>query len=330
MSARSGKLQLGFEEASLCLDLASIQPLREVPRSVRNSAKYRQIAASIEEIGLVEPPVVARDAADEDRYHLLDGHLRLAILRDRGDSEVVCLVATDDEAFTYNKHISRIATIQEHKMILNAIKKGVTEERLARALNVNIASIRNKRRLLSGICQEVADLLRDRHVPINTFTELRFLKPLRQIEVAQVMIAMNRFNAGYVRSLMAATPRDQLVEDRPGLERGANCGDAGRVRESRSRAAPCRAKLQHRSSRSGPGDWVHQLSARKRADRAPSCAKPRRDPVRVSQDRRAREGRLNAVPRRLWLLKLSFSPRSNLPGPDAPQGRHVDACRTSR
>lgn len=220
MSARSGKLQLGFEEASLCLGLASIQPLREVPRSVRNSAKYRQIAASIEEIGLVEPPVVARDAADEDRYHLLDGHLRLAILRDRGDSEVVCLVATDDEAFTYNKHISRIATIQEHKMILNAIKKGVTEERLARALNVNIASIRNKRRLLSGICQEVADLLRDRHVPINTFTELRFLKPLRQIEVAQVMIAMNRFNAGYVRSLVAATPRDQLVEDRKRRTRG--------------------------------------------------------------------------------------------------------------
>ena len=39
-------------------------------------------------------------------------------------------------------------------MILNAIKKGVSEERLARALNVNIASIRTKRNLLTGICPE--------------------------------------------------------------------------------------------------------------------------------------------------------------------------------
>lgn len=54
---------------------------------------------------------------------------------------MVYLVATEDEAFTYNK-VSRIAVIQEHKMILKAIEKGVPEERLAMALNVNVSSIR--------------------------------------------------------------------------------------------------------------------------------------------------------------------------------------------
>ncbi len=99
-------------------------PLRTISASVKKSVKYGQIAASIAEVGIIEPPVVARDATDPERYHLLDGHLRVEIVRERGDTELVCLVATDDEAFTYNKRVSRIATIQEHRMILNAVKKG--------------------------------------------------------------------------------------------------------------------------------------------------------------------------------------------------------------
>lgn len=143
----------------------------------------------------------------------MDGHIRIEILKERGETEVVCLIAKDDEAFTYNKRISRMATVQEHKMILTAIQKGVPEERLARALNVNISSIRNKRRLLDGICDEVVQLLQDRHVPLNTFTELKRLKPMRQIEVSDMMIAMNRFSMTYAKSLVASTPQHMLVKD---------------------------------------------------------------------------------------------------------------------
>lgn len=213
-------VKLGFEESSLRIPLGAIMPLREISATLRKSIKYNQIAASIAEVGIIEPPVVARDSRDRDRYHLLDGHLRIDIMHSRGETEVVCLVATDDEAFTYNKRVSRIATIQEHRMILNAIRKGVSEERLARALNVDIASIRKKRNLLVGICPEVADLLRDRHVPINVFTELRRLKPLRQIEATQAMIAMNRFSLGYARSLVASTPDEDLVNGKALRPRG--------------------------------------------------------------------------------------------------------------
>lgn len=200
--------------------LADIEPLREVTAAVRNSKKFAQIAASIREVGIIEPPVVVRLPGADDRYRLLDGHLRLDILRDRGDVDVVCIVATDDEAITYNKRISRIAIVQEHKMILKAIEKGVSEERLARALNVNIASIRNRRRLLDGICDEVAKLLEERMVPIMTFQELRKLRPMRQIEVAETMIAMNRFSWPYAQSLVAATPESQLVEGQRKAIRG--------------------------------------------------------------------------------------------------------------
>jgi ParB-like chromosome segregation protein Spo0J len=212
MSRGSPELKIAFETSSLRIPLSQIQPLREVSDRVRKSVKYNQIAASIKEVGIIEPPVVVRDRDDSELFHLLDGHLRVEISKEQGIKAVVCLVATDDEAFTYNKRVNRLAIIQEHKMIMTAIQKGVPEERLARALNVNISSIRSRRRLLEGICPEAADLLRDKHVPINSFHELRKLKPMRQIEAADLMVAMNRYTISYARSLVAATPDSQLVE----------------------------------------------------------------------------------------------------------------------
>lgn len=213
-------LSYAFENATLRIPISEIGPLREVRPEVRKSIKYGQIAASIKEVGIIEPPVVVRDPLTEGRFRLLDGHMRIDILIAQGVQEVVCLVATEDEAFTYNRRVSRIAIIQEHRMILQAVKRGVSEERLARALNVNIDSIRKKRNLLVGICPEAADLLRDRHVPLNAFTELRRLKPMRQIAAAEMMIAMNRYSLGYVKSIVAATPADQLVEGKQHTVRG--------------------------------------------------------------------------------------------------------------
>ena len=50
--------------------------------------------------------------------------MRLSVLVDAGASNARCLMADDDEAFTYNKRISRLATIQEHYMIVRAIERG--------------------------------------------------------------------------------------------------------------------------------------------------------------------------------------------------------------
>jgi hypothetical protein len=231
----SSKVHLAFEPVSLSIPLSEIMPLREVGTTVKRSMKYAQIAASIVEVGVIEPPVVVRDAVDRNRFHLLDGHLRVEILQDLGRENVVCLVATDDEAFTYNRRVSRIAIVQEHKMILNAIKKGVSEERLARALNVDINSIRTKKRLLDGICPEVVDLVKDRHVPINTFAELKRMKPMRQIEAVELMIAMNRFSVPYAKTLTAATPQHLLISGERKSVKGLSSDQIGVIeRESAS------------------------------------------------------------------------------------------------
>lgn len=211
----------GFEETRLRIPFAQIQPLKLITPAIKKTPKYLQIVSSIREVGLVEPPVVARDRSDPGKYLLLDGHMRIDVLRDMGHTDVTCLVSTDDEAFTYNKRVNRLAMIQEHRMIVKAVQRGVPEERIAKALNVDVQSIIRKRRLLDGICPEVAELLKDKHIAIATFAELRKLAPLRQIEAAELMVAMNKFTINYAKSLVAATPQDQLaVSDKPKQVKG--------------------------------------------------------------------------------------------------------------
>jgi ParB-like chromosome segregation protein Spo0J len=157
--AATSIVKVAFEDAKVRIAIVQIQPLKLVSAAIKKTPKYAQIAASIREVGLVEPPVVARDHSDPGKYLLLDGHSRIDVLKDMGQTDVICLVSTDDEAFTYNKRVNRLALIQEHRMILKAVERGVPEERIAKALNVDVRSIVQKRRLLEGICPEVADIL---------------------------------------------------------------------------------------------------------------------------------------------------------------------------
>src|ERR1700690_4284950 len=169
-----------FSSDCVVVSIASILPVKAMEKTVKSSHKYRQIAASIREIGLVEPPVVIRDARDTNLYLLLDGHLRIEALRDLGQLEVECLVSSDDEAFTYNKRTSRLSPVQEQRMIAKAIERNVSKEKIARALNINVRSLSRKVQLLDGICSEAIGLLKDKFCPMAVFDVLRKMSPLGQ------------------------------------------------------------------------------------------------------------------------------------------------------
>lgn len=206
------KVQLGFENDCVTIPVADILPVRVLSKSIKSSRKYTQITASIREIGLVEPPVVARNGDASGSWLLLDGHVRIEALKDLGQEQVECLVSTDDEAFTYNKRISRIAPIQEHRMILKAIERGVSEEKIAAALDLNPRSIQRKVKLLDGICPEAVAILKDKACTAAVFTTLRKMIPLRQIEAAELMVNANNYSVAYISAILAGTPQAQLVE----------------------------------------------------------------------------------------------------------------------
>src|SRR5688572_1232400 len=96
-------VRIAFERRIAVLPLATLLPLKTIPPGLKQTARYKRIAKSIAEIGIIEPLVVARSKDHAGRYLLLDGHVRHAVLADSGAPNVRCLMSDDDEAFTYNK-----------------------------------------------------------------------------------------------------------------------------------------------------------------------------------------------------------------------------------
>lgn len=205
-------VKVGFERTITTLPVSALLPLKTVPDAIRQSVKFKQIAKSVAEVGIIEPLVVARSKDQRGKYLLLDGHMRHAVLTGTGATEVRCLVAEDDEGYTYNKRINRLATVQEHLMIVRAIERGVSEEKLAKALNLDIKGIKRRRSLLVGICSEVVELLKDKSVNSRTFEVLRKMKLMRQIEAAELMVTAGNYTASYAKALLAATRQADLVK----------------------------------------------------------------------------------------------------------------------
>lgn len=212
----SKQVDLAFERRMIVVPLRSLLPARKLPDRVKRSMAYKRITKSVLEIGLVEPLVVARSKGLKGRYALLDGHMRYEALLELGQLEARCLIANDDEAFTYNKRVNRLATVQEHFMIVRALERGVSEAKLAQALNVDIGLIKLRRVMLDGICSEAVELLSDKTVSARCFDTMRKMRPVRQIEAAELMIAAGNFTLSYAKALLAATRQTDLVKpDQP-------------------------------------------------------------------------------------------------------------------
>jgi ParB-like chromosome segregation protein Spo0J len=205
-------VEMAFSPEVIKIQIDRILPLKKIEPSIKKTKKYKQISASIAEIGVIEHIVVHAHPEVPGKYMLLDGHLRFEVLKDMGEKEIYALVSKDDEAFTYNHKVNRLSPIQEHFMILKAIDRGLRDDRIAKALNVDVGIIRQKRNLLKFISPEAVDLLKDKQISPNAIRILRKMRPLRQIEVAELMIAAHNFTVPYAKALLAASPQDQLVD----------------------------------------------------------------------------------------------------------------------
>ncbi len=191
------------------LPIASITARGTLTSEVRKSRKYRQIAASIAHVGLVEPLVVS--PVGDGTFLLLDGAIRLAILKERNELEVQCILSTDDEGYTYNKRVNMLSNIGEHYMILKALSNGVSEHDISASLSVDVQTIRRKRSMLDGICPEVVELLTNRRVAVQTYAILRKMKPIGQIQAAERMIHANAYSTRMAKALLTITKPELMA-----------------------------------------------------------------------------------------------------------------------
>ncbi|WP_338333161.1 plasmid partitioning protein RepB C-terminal domain-containing protein [Acetobacter sp. LMG 32666] len=211
----SKAVRISFEREVREVLLDSILPLRPMSKRITDSKRYQRIATSVGAVGVIEPLVVAR-AARDGRHMLLDGHLRLHALQEQKIESTLCIISDDDETFTYNKRVNRLATVQEHYMISRAIDRGVPPAMIAKALGIDEKVVLHRRNLLDGIAPGAVELLKDRPINPHVFSILRKMKPLKQTETAELMVAMNNFTATYAKAILAASKQTDLAKpDRP-------------------------------------------------------------------------------------------------------------------
>ena len=204
----------------------SIVPQRSVTQEVVRSAIFKQILASVREIGLIEPLVVYPQ--EGKGFLLLDGHMRLEALKILEIKEVNCILSTDDESYTYNKRVNHIPPVAQHFMLMEALKSGVPEERIATTLNVDVAAIRRRIQMLDGICPEVVEMLRDRKLSLDLFPVLRKMKAIGQIATVELMVLRNDFSVSFAKTRLAISPPALLskVSTARQLKANANAADA--------------------------------------------------------------------------------------------------------
>ena len=120
-----------------------------------------------------------------------------------------CLVSTDDEAYTYNKRINRIAIDPgapddpEGDRARGAPRSG------SRPLSTSISHNDPAAKRACSTASAPTPLPPEGQARARSMRShvLRKMVPLRQIEAAELMVVMNNFTVSYAKSLLAATPQ---------------------------------------------------------------------------------------------------------------------------
>jgi ParB/RepB/Spo0J family partition protein len=224
--------KISFDLQKVRVSIDAILPVRKIKNPHKTIVRYQTIVASIKEVGLIEPLVVFPQKDQPGHYLIMDGHLRYYALKEIGTTEVDCIISHEDESFTYNAKINRVFPIQEHAMILKAIKNGVSAERIAATLNLKVDRVRESINLLNGVHSEAVEIMKDKQI---TQSAIRFFKKvthLRQIEMAELMVSANNFTCGYAEALVMGTSKDQLVNpDQPKQVKGLSAEELARLEQ---------------------------------------------------------------------------------------------------
>jgi DNA-binding CsgD family transcriptional regulator len=202
-----------FENKLRQIQISDIQPLHEVDPTIRRSSKYRRIRSSIQTVGLVEPLAIFPSKVEPGQWLLLDGHVRLDVIRKLGWDKVNCLVAAEDEGFTYNKRVAKLPLVQEHFMISRALDRGVSPEKIAKALNLEVNTVKSRKSILDGICPEVIEMLKHKTVSPMVFRAIRPMKPARQVVVVDLMLSGGCLTSTYARALREGTKEVDLKDN---------------------------------------------------------------------------------------------------------------------
>ncbi len=136
----------------LYLPIRQIRPNPSQPRKIFEPEALRELAASIEQYGILQPLTVRRVSGS---YELVAGERRLRAARLAGCSEVPCILLSVDEeqsgmvALVENLQRRDLDYIEEAEGLLRLIRQyGLSQEEAAQRIGKSQSAVANKLRIL--------------------------------------------------------------------------------------------------------------------------------------------------------------------------------------
>jgi len=136
------------------VNIDSIKPNPRQPRTVFDDESLTELAASIKEIGILQPPVVRK--VSENRYELIMGERRLRAAKLAGLTSIPVIIReTSDnellrEALIENIHRSNLNSLEEAAAYSQMLDDfGLTHDELAKRIGKSRPVITNTLRLLN-------------------------------------------------------------------------------------------------------------------------------------------------------------------------------------
>ena len=200
----------------------------------RDPKKHHQIIESIASVGLKKPIKVSlRRETGEGGYDLVFGQGRLEAFMALGAKEIPAIVVDvprEDRLLMSlvenmaRKHPSPAALLREIERLKTL---GYSNVVIGRKIGISDSAVGGLLALAKA-----GELLKDKHLSPAVFYLLKKVKPLRQIEMTELMISANNFSKSYARALVMGTLKEHLLNpEEPKKARGMTPEEIARMEE---------------------------------------------------------------------------------------------------
>lgn len=167
------------------VDINSVIPNPKQPRSIFDDAALQELAASIRELGILQPPVVRK--VGENRYELIMGERRLRAAKLAGLSRIPVIIRD-----TNDNELLREALVENiHRSNLNALEEAAAYNQMLTDFGFTHDELASK-------------LGRSRPLITNT------LRLLNLPPAVQKRVASGALTAGHARALLGLTSADEI------------------------------------------------------------------------------------------------------------------------
>jgi len=185
-------------------------PLKEREINFKKHRGYKRIKSTIQMVGLLDPLCVY---PENGYYIIVDGYLRYMILKELGVRMVPCQIQQSKEAYTYNKMVNNLSTVQQSRMLrqsLGTLDINTIEKTFGiKSLNYRLATT-----ILKQLHPDVIEAVDKEIMTRRSAAELTNVNQERQQQILKEMKRTKDFSISFARALVIKTPPEMRSQNR--------------------------------------------------------------------------------------------------------------------